>query len=384
VRETGRHPTARTLSLSLEASMVTRFSLRCALVTLAFLPAVATALPSPVDHSHNVGQVLWQEPGSPALPWGNPTANTWNHNHLTADPFNNGSRWIINKAWDNRVLHRSSVNPTNFGHGLIEASTPVRFGWDETSAGTVAIPVAAKNAVTADFAAWVTIATNAYDELSRPDTRFAMAFQRTDAALKEITIQFVTNLLVTESAYAQFLPATATIQFDPTPAVTLQTSKATEEIRIKTQAGGTTITAPTAWNYADSPQLVQIDLEYSDDSGANWADTPQAGFGDITWIAGSSHPNAIAPADLISVFEFDFNTIAKHEIGHAIALNHTGDNSDPIMQDNIADRAYGSTQDIDPDSALAVAITYTHTIPEPASLTILSLAFLTLTRRRHK
>ena len=76
-------------------------------VSLCLVPCTAYAIPSPVGHVHTAQTVSWKHADSPALPWDNATADKWNHNHLTADPFDKFQTWLINKAWDNRTMHSS-------------------------------------------------------------------------------------------------------------------------------------------------------------------------------------------------------------------------------------------------------------------------------------
>jgi hypothetical protein len=334
----------------------------------------AGAIPSPVNHEHNASMVHWKEPGSPALPWDNPTANSWNHNHLTADPFSNGASWQINKAWDNRTLHNSvGGGPAQFGHGLIEAATSVRFGWGG------AISDAAKDAVELGYTTWTNLATQQFNLHKDVTDILAMNFARANAGAVELTFNFVPALV---DAYAEF-NGTNAVDFVAAPTIGVQTNAATKRIRPVGSATNTSfISVSTPWSFDGTPDaLADIDLEYSDDSGGTWNTLAPAGFGDLTLSAATANTTTPA-ADTLFRFEMDFRTIAWHEIGHTIALGHTGTG---IMRTDIADRAsYGNTLGIEAAAALAAAITYTYSVPEPATLALAGLGGILLMRRRSK
>jgi hypothetical protein len=346
---------------------------------LCLLTGAAHAIPSPVAHVHKASTVSWKDPGSPALPWNNATADKWNHNHLTADPFDNFQKWMIDKAWDNRTLQSSiaPLGPKQYGHGLIEASMPVRFAGDST------VPPEAMTVIEAGYNSWISKATAQFNAKKDASDVLAINFQRVNSGDSEISIVFVDAL---ENAYARFTAASQ-IQFVKNPTVTAATDAANKRIRKKGEAtNSTSISYATPWNYTGSPErLTDIPLEFSDDSGANWSDTAPAGFGDLTLLAGdASTTTPAAAANPLFVFEMDFRVIALHEIGHSIGLGHAGPG---IMRANIAQGAsFGNSSgvDIDDDSALAVAIDYTYSIPEPTAgslLAIASLAQLSLARR---
>jgi hypothetical protein len=127
-----------------------------------------------------------------------------------------------------------------------------------------------------------------------------------------------------------------------------------------------------------------VDFDYSVDGGVNWTDAPPPAFGNLDW-AGANYGHPIVAGDKIKIFEMDFRTIARHEVGHSIALGHIGSDTTAIMRTDIADFAlFGNTMQIDSDSSLAVAIDYTYSVPEPATLGLLTLGALAVLRRRRR
>jgi PEP-CTERM motif len=346
-------------------------------ILLCTITGTAFAIPSPLAHVHDAKTVSWKDPGAPALPWDDATADKWNHNHLTADPFDNFQKWLINKAWDNRTLHSSVVpfGPTQFGPGLIEADKPVRVEGDST------VPADAMKVIDASYKSWISKATDQFNAKKDPWDRLAINFQVVDKGDSEIGVVFVDSL---PGAYAQF-NASSQLVFVKNPQVSVATDADNKRIRKKGEStNSTSISYATPWEYTGKPDLLpKIPIEFSDDSGTTWSDTAPAGFGDLTLIAGDTNTTqAASNANPLQPFEMDFPTIARHEIGHSIALGHA---IGGIMAANIAQSAsFGSTLDIDATSALAVAIDYTYSVPEPTAMMLLCLgiAGLGLLRRR--
>ena len=326
----------------------------------------ADAIPSPLAHVHDAKTVTWKDPGSPALPWNDATADKWNHNHLTADPFDNFQKWLINKAWDNRTNHSSvaPLGPEQFGPGLIQPDMPVRVRGDST------VPDDAMKVIDAGYKSWIKTATDQFTAKKDPWDRLALNFQVVDQGDSEISVVFVDSL---SGAYADFTPGNQ-LRFVKAPEVNVATDAANKWIRKKGDgAGSTSFSYKTPWEYVGKPNLLdKIPIEFSADSGKTWSDMAPAGFGDLTLIAGdSSTTTPSAFSNPLQPFDMDFKTIALHEIGHSIALGHAGTG---IMRQNIAQYAsFGSTQGIDAMSALAVAIDYTYSVPEPATLVLLCL-----------
>ena len=341
------------------------FAIALCATTGPALTGPAYGIPSPIDHVHTAQTVHWKDPGSPALPWNNATANMWNHNHLTADPFDNFQKWLINKAWDDRTMHNSNerLGPQQFGHGLIRPTMPVRYSRDST------VPPDAMDVIKAGYDSWIAMATTQFNAKKDPWDRLAIGFERVNMGdPREISIVFRDSI---DGAYAQFTTANQ-LEFVKMPQVRVMTDAENKRIRKKGEAtNSTSITYDTPWTYSGSPdRLPNIPIEFSDDSGTMWSDTAPAGFGDLTMIAGDANfTTPASAANPLFVFEMDFKTIAVHEIGHSIALGHAGMG---IMRANIAQYAsFGSTQGIDNDSALAVAIAYTYAVPEPATVVLL-------------
>jgi hypothetical protein len=313
--------------------------------------------------------VSWKAAGSPALPWDDATADMWNHNHLTPDPFDNFQKWLINKAWDNRTIHSSvpRLGPQQFGPGIIQADMPVRIGGDST------VPADAMKDIDAGYKLWTTKATEQFNAKKDPWDRLAINFQVVDSGPTEISTVFVDSL---PGAYAEFTTGNQLV-FVKNPTVSVSTNAANKRIRKKDDStNSTSISYDTPWQYSGRPdRLPDIPIQFSDDSGTTWSDTAPAGFGDLTLIAGDANTTTNAASPLFA-FKMDFNTIALHEIGHSIALGHAGTG---IMRANIAQyasfgSAQGTTDGIDADSALAAAIDYTYSVaPEPGTIVLLVL-----------
>ena len=329
------------------------------------------AIPSPLDHVHTNPTVHWKEGGSPALPWTNATANTNDHNHLTADSISNGGKWIINKAWDNRTVRFGD----DFAHGMILSGNEVRYGW---GAG---IPDKGKDAVEGAYDDWIAKATTQFNAEKDPWDKLAIDFDRVNAGAKEITVSF--NAGLADYGLTTTAVGGTIIEFLTQPTFQLKTVGGLKQTRLgNAGVSGTQITVPVDWSFDGTPAAALTDFDYSVDGGANWTDAPPVGFGNLDW-GGASFGHVLAPADEINVFEMDFFTIARHEIGHSIALGHTGADLTAILRTDIADFAlFGNTMAIDNDSALAVAIDYTYAVPEPATLVVILFGGFVFIRRR--
>jgi hypothetical protein len=338
---------------------------------LSLVAGAAFAIPSPLAHVHDAKTVSWKDPGSPPLPWDDATADKWNHNHLTPDPFDNFQKWLINKAWDNRTLHSSvpALGPKQFGPGLIQPDMPVRIEGDST------VPADAMKVIDAGYKDWTTRATAQFNAKKDPWDRFAMNFQVVDKGPAEISTVFKDSL---PGAYAEFTPG-GQLVFVKNPQVTVATDADTKRIRKKGETtNSTSISYNTPWEYSGKPdRLADIPIQFSNDSGTTWSDTAPVGFGDLTLIAGDTNTTqAASNANPLFAFQMDFATIALHEIGHSIALGHA---IGGIMEQNIAqDASFGRTLGIDNNSALAVAIDYTYSVPEPGTLTLAALGIVGL------
>ena len=346
------------------------------ILALGIFPSLAYGIPSSVDHVHDLQTVSWKHDDAPAVPWDNDTADMWNHNHLTADPFDKFQTWKINKSWDNRAMHSSVPNlgPEQFGHGLIETSMPVRYR------GDASVPADAMPVIEAGFGSWISATMTQFNAKKDAWDRLAIHFEHVEEGPSEIGVRFVNAL---DGAYAQFTTGNE-LQFVDDPEVVVETDALNKRIRkMGETTNSTSISYQTPWNYTGSPdRLPDIAIEFSDDSGATWGATAPAGFGDLTLIAGdASTTTPSGSANPLFVFEMDFKTIALHEIGHAIALGHAGTG---IMRANIAQYAsFGSTQQtIESDEALAAAIAYTYSVPEPSTTFLAALCLGLLLLRR--
>jgi hypothetical protein len=323
------------------------------------------ALPSPLDHVHDGDTVDWQRPGSPALPWTNAQANVNNHQHLTSDSFDVADKHAIYGAWDDRTLHyinnldAPSALDTPFGHGLIRPDQQVRYYADNT------IPEAGRTLISSVYSDWVSVAREQFAAKREPWDAIAIGFQAGTAAQHEISLSFVHDL----APYGVFTPGPNTIQFRENPSIRLDTGNENFWIRLgDTGIGNRSIRVDTPWSFDNMPSFVSTDFDYSDDSGNTWYDAPPAAFPTLTWNFGQ-----VIPADRIEIYEMDFATIARHEIGHSIGLDHVlnsagGNRNGPsdlgpvgnLMRWDIAENAhFGDTLRIDANSALAAAIDYT-------------------------
>jgi hypothetical protein len=273
---------------------------------------------------------------------------------------------VIDKAWDNRTLHSKNLGATHWSHGMILPGNAVRYGFASN------VPPAARDAVEASFNDWRARAVLQFGKKAQAWDILAMDFERVNAGPKEITFDYVPAPV---GELAHFNAETRILSVWANPMIALSTSGGMKKIRLG-NAGptGTAIDVPTHWSYDGTPKPTATDFDYSIDGGKTWHEAPPSGFGNLKWGDPAAN-HVIAPNDKINIFETDFRTIIDHEIGHAIGLEHTGDGSPSIMQDDIGDRAsFGSTMVIDNDSALAIAINYTYSVPKASTMSFRKIA----------
>jgi len=275
-------------------------------------PGPLAALPSPLNHSHNrtgtPGDVDWPPQ---AVDRDNTWANTNRHQHLTGDSTTLALRWDIFGTWDNRAFRADNFHPTQVPHGMILPDQQVRYRFDAN------VPQAARLVVESAYNDWIAQAKAQFQAKQEAWDAIAIGFTRVDDAMPaEITIRFVPNL----DSYGQFDPGTRVIEFPTQPDFGLRTTRAQDGIRKKgdpTKVGSntTSLVVPVPWSYDGTPDPLQIDLEYNDNSGVGaWHDAPPAGFGKLKWRGGTfgsaTDNHELDPADIINYTEMDFRTIA--------------------------------------------------------------------------
>jgi hypothetical protein len=327
------------------------------------------AIPNPpqVNDIHTAATVDWKAPGSPALPWTTAVANSWNHQDLTPDTFDEIDRWHITAAWDNRTYHYTP-NQANYGHGMILPDNQVRYFSDAT------VPARAQAIIVSAYNNWQTQARAQFQANRDADDALALGFiPARSLAASDIHIDYNAGLA---GAYGEWFGRSAArneIQFIPNPAIRVGTGDATVRIRLTdgtTTLTGTSITVPLGWSYdgvdANGNAATKTwNVSYSKNGGAFDPNPANAGLVNVQVTAGRTDTVA-APNTTWTLQGMDFRTIASHEIGHSIALSHpraTGGGRSPagnIMRADIGSEAIlGRTQAIDNNSALAVAIDYT-------------------------
>jgi hypothetical protein len=299
-------------------------------------------------HLNNANTILFEQDGTPD--------GSVNHNHLYAhdvrdrnDEANHHSHDGY-AAWHNRVFITEEIAPNKFWHGFIEENlVQPRYKFTETDAakGITQLTAAAQAIVNAGFDLWE---TRAHEEGAKvPGRRTGIDFDN-DQTNFEFSIMLIDNLIECRGALAEWLYLPGNLNADTADGCPVAIGNPWSSLDGTTRPGEPLILA--------KPYLVFDD--------------------DIDW-AFIALDSLVAPA----AGKRDFATIALHEEGHVVGLDHTpGNHAGHIMRASIALEARDGNflRKIELDSAVGAAELYT-VAPEPASLLLLVAGVGLLARR---
>lgn len=308
---------------------------------IGLLTQSAYALPTLFPHPHGDGKVYWEEDGT--------KNGDDDHNHLFPHSVQGsaGAGHVHDAfaVWDNRTYRYNVGAPTftgglqdPFWHGFIETDKEPRYIFEDGIGASKTFDDTSKGLIGSAVEEWVTKAKAQSAGKKTPDG----------------TLPLVTGIGLIEAPGIFFEIRIGFFEGpdDGTLAEWLISDKQ--------------ITDPTT-GWFDSG-LVIGDLDTS----------PILAFDDdINWLF--TEDATITPSGT----QYDFLTIATHELGHVFGLHHApGDPAGNIMRENIyLEARYGNKRrTVDESSARGAAELYTQPVPEPSTLVLMGSGIIFMAR----
>lgn len=278
----------------------------------------------------------------------------------------------------------------NFAQGYIDPAHPPLYSFDPK------VPDAAKPLIAKTFTAWSQAAQAVSAANKSPagsELKTGISFKPAGSGRGQFEFDFVDGIQSTRTALAEWvcsvdrvggkITQNMTMAFEKTPSDFVQAPTG-YTIRAKNSgAFGVAFSQEVGWSYDKTPAVAAtVDLEYTRERDGKVFDDLSAV--DPTLMLTTNIGTTIPTSDKINFYKVDFLTIALHETGHILGLQHSADDlSGSIMRASIQkDAAWGGTmQTIDANSAFGAAELYTIPVPEPASAAVLASVFLMMLRR---
>lgn len=295
--------------------------------------------------------------------------------------------WVAFSAWDNNLLRFEDTPQAgdgrnkllnDFGHGFIDPTKPPLYKFEAS------VPADAKPVLAECFKVWAAAAKAQIAGKTSPAGNplvQGITFKEagTDQA-KQFDYDFISSLQSARGAYGEWVVSQDRIggavtsknsmYFDQNPQMFV---RAPEGYTIKEKgsmsASGVSFPQSVGWSYDDSPEAIEIDLQYFKDG------IEYDSLRDVMMTTNTDVK--IKCDDKIKFYQMDFLTIALHETGHILGLQHAPD--DPagnIMREKIEwEATWGKTlRTIDANSAFGAAMLYTIAVPEPATAILVFVA----------
>jgi hypothetical protein len=306
--------------------------------------------------------------------------------------------WEAHAVWDN-AMYRWMDTPAEgdgknalrdkFAHGYISPASFPRYAFDE-------VPEMAKPLIAETFTEWNKSAKAQSAGKTTPGGKALKTNIKFEPAGKgqasQLTFRFTDGLQgPPRNVYAEWVSSqdrlggkvtqtmTMYYQTDPTNFILAPEGYAIKK-KGSANAFGNTYGETVGWSFDKTPDVkVEVDILYRRTSdGMDLDALPGQMLRTNTGLT-------IAADDKIKFYEMDFFTMALHETGHILGLQHTpGDPMNAIMRENIAAQAsFGKKFPmIDENSAYGAALLYTIPVPEPGGWLTAAVGGVLLSWRR--
>jgi hypothetical protein len=305
--------------------------------------------------------------------------------------------WVAHHVWDNNINRFEDTPDSNtdgrnalldkFAHGYIHSAHPVLYEFEEN------VPNPARPLLAEAFANWDAAAkAQSAGKQSGGGKPLDTSIKFKEAAANQASqfyFRFSDSFQGARNAYAEWIVSDDRVALGggvATKSSMVFTTNPSNFVRapqgVTLKTAGTLVSSNTfsksvGWSFDKTPDPIEVDLQYVKD-GQTFESLPGE---KLTTNALTQ----IDAADKILFYQMDFFTIALHEMGHVLGLQHPGDTSDNIMRPNIEYQASWNAKlhTIDADSAYGAALLYSIPVPEPGiGAALLALAVASLPGRR--